>query len=83
MHEIKLDDHVLSFDGRVLESFGQIAMRMHIWQISKVDFLEKRKGGGRTMIQGSAKTLMLNVKPEDRQAVDEFLATVRSAAGLG
>ena len=44
MIEIPGKDHIVTFDGRVIEAFGSTgeSTRIHIWMVSDVDFSHSR-----------------------------------------
>jgi hypothetical protein len=85
--EVRLDDGILSFDGRVIEEFGfgnqHTERRIHVSLAEKVDFevLGKRafleikgRGGGRIIVGGKL--------DQDQVAeLEAFVAAIRSARG--
>jgi hypothetical protein len=90
--EVQLEDSVLAFDGRLVEEFGggqrrggYDERRLHVALIEKAELKSagkrayvqiKARGGGQIMTGGKVGT-------EKVAELEEFVAAVRSAAGLG
>ena len=85
--EVKLDNGVLSFDGRVVEAFGfqeNEVLRVHIHLIERFEFTEGRLTGGVLRMRASGPIVWgLDLRKLDRSRrpeVEELIARVRGAA---
>ena len=82
--EVVVGEHVLTFNGRVLDVFNghHGAIRVHVARM-ELDLVDG--GKGRLMVKvtserGNTPIETILVEPEDRPAVESLLADVQSAA---
>ena len=85
--EVRLDNGVLSFDGRVIEAFGfeqQHVLRVHVDLVEMFELSDGRLTGNVLRMKAAGPIVWgLNLKKMDssrRPEVEDFVARVRGAA---
>lgn len=84
LRELVLGEHILTFDGRILDVFNghHGAIRVHVARM-QLDVTEGRKGRlvvKVTSQRGNTPIETIMVEPEDRPAVESLIAEIRAAA---
>lgn len=75
---------ILSFDGRVIEKFDNSNQRVHVKHVKSVEVKEGRKGDLEIRVPALYTLLtLMKIDPDQRGAVDEFVAQVNAARPAG
>jgi hypothetical protein len=83
MIEVYLTDRILSFDGRIIESFdwGKPSSRYHIAWVTKAEIHLDKKGRQFIVLhtRGGLPYESQEIPPEAQPAASEFIAAVQKA----
>ena len=83
MIEVYLSDRILSFDGRIIESFdmGEPSLRWHIAWITRAEIQMDKKGRPFIVLhtKGGLPYESQEIPPEAQATASEFIAAIQKA----